>query len=55
MTGLIKVLTSLYSFVKKNNCLKPDQGGKYDTVKRDELVVLGEKRRGSLPGAAINI
>ena len=52
---LIKVLTSLYSFVKKINCLKPDQSGKYETAKKDELVVLGEKRVGSLPGAAINI
>jgi hypothetical protein len=41
--------------LKKINCLRPDQSGKYDAVEKDELVVLGEKRGGSLPGAAINI
>jgi hypothetical protein len=29
--------------------------GKYDIREKNELVVLGEKRGGSLPDAAINI
>jgi hypothetical protein len=36
-------------------CLKLDQSEKYETAEKDELVVLGEKGMGSLPGAAIII
>jgi hypothetical protein len=36
-------------------CLKLDQSEKYETAEKGELVVLGEKGMGSLPGAAIII